>query len=80
MLTLLLFIAVHQSLLIKKEEKLVALPVYSSFIRVATSAFRINPYSLVVVVVCAQKRSESRALHSISDITRLLAAEHVRKK
>ena len=53
MLTSLLFVAVCQSLLFRNEEKLVALLVYSSFIRVATSGSRIVPYSLVVVVVCA---------------------------
>ena len=42
-----------------KEEKLVALLVYSSFVPVATSGFRIFPYSLVVVVVFAQMRSGS---------------------
>ena len=41
---------VHQFSLFRNEEKLVALLVYSSFIRVATSGFRIIPYSLVVVV------------------------------
>ena len=40
---------VHKSLLIRKEEKLVALLVFSSFIRVVTSGFRLIPYSLVVV-------------------------------
>ena len=40
---------VDKSLLFRNEEKLVALLVYSSFIRVATSGFRINPYSLAVV-------------------------------
>ena len=42
---------IHKSLLLRNEEKLVALLVYSSFIRVATSGFRIFPYSLVVVFV-----------------------------
>ena len=42
---------VDKSLLFINEEKLVALLVYSSFIRVATSGFRIFPYSLVVVFV-----------------------------
>ena len=42
---------VHKSLLLRNEEKLVALPVYSSFIRVATSGFQIIPYSPVVVIV-----------------------------
>ena len=42
---------VHKSLLFRNEEKLVSLLVYSSFIRVATSGFRIIPYSLVVVFV-----------------------------
>ena len=42
---------VHKSLLFRNDEKLVALLVYSSFIRVATSGFRILPYSLEVVFV-----------------------------
>ena len=42
---------VHKSLLFRNEEKIVALLVYSSFIRVATSGFRITPYSLVVIFV-----------------------------
>ena len=42
-----------------KREKLVGLLVYSSFVRVASSGFRIIPYSLVVVLVCAQMRSDS---------------------
>ena len=42
---------VHKSLLFRNEEKLVALLVYSSFIRVATSGFRIIPCLLVVVFV-----------------------------
>ena len=42
---------VHKSLLFRNEEKLVALQVYSSFIRVATSGFWIIPYSLVIVFV-----------------------------
>ena len=50
---------VHQSFLSRKEEKLVALIVSFSFVRVLTGGFRIIPYSLVVVVVCAQMRSES---------------------
>ena len=41
------------------EEKPVALLVYSSFVRVATSSLQIFPYSLVVVVVCAQMRGDS---------------------
>ena len=42
---------VHKSSLFRNEEKLVALLVYSSFLRVATSDFRIIPYSLVIVFV-----------------------------
>ena len=42
---------VHKSLLFRNEEKLVVLLVNSSFIRVATSGFRIIPYSLAVVFV-----------------------------
>ena len=45
----------HKSLLFEKEEKLVAVLVYSSFILVATSDFRIFPYSLVVVFVFRNK-------------------------
>ena len=57
------FIVIYNSSLaftIRNEEELVALLVYSSFERVAISGFRIIPYSLVVVVVCAQLRSDSR--------------------
>ena len=38
---------VHKSLLIRKEEKIVAILVYPSFIRVTTSGFQIIPFSLV---------------------------------
>ena len=41
----------ENSLLFGNEEKLVAIPVSSSLIRVAISGFRIIPYSLVVVFV-----------------------------
>ena len=58
-LTSSIFITVHQFLLFRNEEKLVALLVYSSFVRVAISGFRRIPYSLVLVVLCAQMRSES---------------------
>ena len=58
-LTSSLFTAVHRSLLYGNEEKLVAAIVYSAFVQVATSVFRIIPYSLVVVVVYDQLRSES---------------------
>ena len=53
MLTSLLFTAVHQSLLFKNEEELVALLAYSSFLQVATSSLRIIACELVVVVVYA---------------------------
>ena len=42
---------VYKSLLFRNEEKLAALPVYSSNIRVATNGFRIIPYSLVLLFV-----------------------------
>ena len=42
---------VHKSLLFRNEEKLVALLVCSSFIRVATSSLWIIPYSRVVIFV-----------------------------
>ena len=48
---------VHKSLLFRNEEKLVALLVYSSFMRVATSSFRTIPYSLVVVFVFTKKKN-----------------------
>ena len=58
-LTLSIFITIHQSLLFRNQEKLVALLNYSSFVRVATSGFRIIPHSLKLVLVCAQVISES---------------------
>ena len=58
-LTSSLFKTFHQSLLFGNEEKLVALLVYYSFVRVATRGFRIILYSLVVVVVYAQMRNDS---------------------
>ena len=58
-LTSSLLITVHWFPLFGKEEKPVALLVYSSFVRVATGGFQIIPYSLVVVVVCAQVRIDS---------------------
>ena len=46
--------------------ELVSLPVHYSFVRVATSGFWIIPYTLVLVVVCAQMRRESGiALYSL---------------
>ena len=50
---------VHKSLLFRNEEKLVALIVYSSFIRVPTSGFRITPCSLELIFVF---RNEGRLL------------------
>ena len=50
---------VHTSSLFRNEEKLVALLVYSSFIRVATRGFRMFPKPLVVEAGCAQMRSDS---------------------
>ena len=47
---------VHKSLLIRKEEKLVALLVFSSFKRVATSGFRIIPYSVVLFVFRTEEK------------------------
>ena len=88
-LTLSLFISGHRFLLGKKEEKLVGLLVYSSFVRVAISGSRIIPCSLVVVVVCAEMKRNLESLpdhhstaawHSTSDVTRLVATEHVRNK
>ena len=52
MLTSALFLEIRHYLLFTNEEEVVALLVHSSFLRVATSGFRIIPYSLVVVVVC----------------------------
>ena len=42
---------VHECLLLRNEEKPVALLVYSSFIRVGARGFRMYPYSLVVLTV-----------------------------
>ena len=53
---------VNKFLLLRNEEKLVALLVFSPFIRVATSGFRIIPYSLVVVFVF---RSEEKLVEII---------------
>ena len=53
----------NKSLLFGNEEKLVALLVYSSFTRVATSGFRITPFSLVVVSVF---RNEKKLLAVLS--------------
>ena len=55
---------VHKSLLFRNEEKLLSLLVYSSFIRVATSGFRIIPYSLVVVFVF---RNEEKLVEILVD-------------
>ena len=53
---------VYKSLLFRNEEKLVALLVYSSFIRVVTSGFRTIPYSLAVVFVL---RNEEKLVERI---------------
>ena len=54
------FIIIYSSSSVfRNVENLVAILVYSSFIRVATTGFGIIPYSPLVVVVCAQMRSES---------------------
>ena len=59
MFTSSLLFTVHQSVLFGNEEKLVALLAFCSLVRVATSRFWIIPYSLVVVEVCAEMRSDS---------------------
>ena len=55
-----IFLTAQQSLHYRNEEKLVARLVHSSFARLVTSGFRVIPYSLVVVAVCAQIMSEPR--------------------
>ena len=75
----------HLFLLFGNEEKLVALLVYSSFVRVPLVAPGMIPHSLVVVVFFAQTRSDSeittaRQSNSSSDVIRLVATEHVRDK
>ena len=45
-----IFTVIHMSLLLKNEEKVVVLLVYSSFKRVTINGCRIIPYSLVVTV------------------------------
>ena len=52
-------IIAHWFLLFGIEEKLVALLVYSSFVRVALVVSGMVPYSLVVVVFFAQMGSDS---------------------
>ena len=54
-----IIIIAHLFLLFGNEEKLVALLVYSSFVRVALVVSGMVPYSLVVVVFFAQMRSDS---------------------
>ena len=49
----------HKFLLFRNKEKTVALLVYSSFRRVATSGFRIIPWPLVVEAGSAQIKSDS---------------------
>ena len=56
---------VHKSLLFRDEEKLVSLLVYSSFIRVATSGFRIIPYSLVVFVFINEEKLVEILVYSL---------------
>ena len=89
-LTSLLLITVPQSLRFRIEEKIAALLVYSPFVQVATSGFRLIPCSVVVVIVGAQLKNEpdSFRIHhniaarlsrsSMGDVTRLVATEHVR--
>ena len=91
-LTSLLFITVNQTFLVRNEEKLVALLVYSSIIEVSTSGFRINPRSRKLVEMCPQMRinPESVRIHrstaerhsksSVGYVTTLVPTEHVRNK
>ena len=53
-----LVLVVQKSLLSRNEEKLVAIVVYSSFLPVATSGFRIIPLSLVVAVELSRPCSD----------------------
>ena len=74
----------------RNEEKLVALLVYSSFRRVATTRIWNSSVPLIVIVVCAQVvvNLESLRIHystaawhsnsNVCDVTRLVATEHVR--
>ena len=54
-----IIILAQQFILFGNEEKLVALLVYSSFVRVALVVSGMVPYSLIVVVFFAQMRSHS---------------------
>ena len=54
-----MIVIAHQFLLFGNEEKLVALLVFSSFVRVALVVSGVVTYSLVVVVFFAQMRSDS---------------------
>ena len=62
---------VHKSLLFRNEEKLVALLVYSSFIRVPISGFRIIPHSLVVVVYVFRNEEKLVAILVYSSFRRV---------
>ena len=55
---------VHKCLLFRNEETLVSLLVYPSLIRVATSDFRIIPYSLLVIFVF---RNEEKLVEILVD-------------
>ena len=59
MFTSSMIIIAHLFLLFGNVEILVALLVYSSFVRVALVVSAVVPYSLVVVVFFAQMRSDS---------------------
>ena len=62
---------VHESFLFTDEEKLVALLVYSSFTRVATTGFRIILYSVVVVVYVFRNQEKLVAILVYSPFRRV---------
>ena len=71
------------------EEKLVALLVYSSFVRVAISGFRnISVFTSSGSILCSNEEwfrnhsafTTAQHSNSINDVTRLVVTEHVRNK
>ena len=70
------FTVAHQSLLLRNEEKLVALLIHSSFKGVSTSGFRINPYSLLLVFVC--RNEDKPAAIQVKTLFRRVAISGIR--
>ena len=72
-----LFTVAQQSLIHRNEEKLVALLIHSSFKRVATSGFRINPYSLLLLVFVCRNEDKPAAIQ-VKTLFRRVAISGIR--